>query len=319
MRQLDLFDQTREREDAAMDRGLAEQLPSGVYLGTSSWTFPGWAGLIYPTGTTQRLLEQRGLELYTQHPLLRTVGIDRSYYSPLDAPTLTRYAGQLPEGFVATQKVFSRITIGRDPRTGSKNPDFLNADLFQQRVLAPNQQAFAEHMGPLIFQFPPMRGRDRPSPAAFAAQLDDFFERLPTSANYAVELRNVEYLCPEYVSTLARHRVAHVFNFWEAMPPIRAQLEIPDIAETAAFVVARLLLPPGRRFQDRQRALHPFAELKDPQPEMRADCVSLLNRALGAARPGFVIVNNKAEGCAPLTVRAIAKALVSSLQDRTHE
>jgi uncharacterized protein YecE (DUF72 family) len=46
---------------------LAEQLPSGVHLGTSSWTFPDWAGLIYPTGTTQRALVQNGLELYAQH------------------------------------------------------------------------------------------------------------------------------------------------------------------------------------------------------------------------------------------------------------
>jgi hypothetical protein len=146
----------------------------------------------------------------------------------------------------------------------------------------------------------------------FLKRLDDFLERLPPWADYAVELRNEEYLCPRYVATLARHRVAHVFNFWEAMPLIRAQLQIPGIDETASFVVARVLLPPRHEFRDRQQALYPFAELKDPRLDMRADCVSLLTRALGAARPGFVIVNNKAEGSAPLTVREIAKALVAA-------
>ena len=28
-------------------RAIAARLPEGVFFGTSSWSFPGWAGLVY--------------------------------------------------------------------------------------------------------------------------------------------------------------------------------------------------------------------------------------------------------------------------------
>ena len=37
---------------------------------------------------------------------------------------------------------------------------------------------------------------------------------------YAVEIRNQEFLTPEYFACLRTHGVAHVFNAWTRMPPI---------------------------------------------------------------------------------------------------
>jgi uncharacterized protein YecE (DUF72 family) len=38
-----------------------------------------------PTFMTTRRLARTGLRAYAQHPLLRSVGIDRTYYAPIQA------------------------------------------------------------------------------------------------------------------------------------------------------------------------------------------------------------------------------------------
>jgi hypothetical protein len=42
---------------------------------------------------------------------------------------------------------------------------------------------------------------------------------------------------------------------------------------------------------------------------MRSEVVSLSRNAIEAGIPVSVLVNNKAEGCAPLTIRALAEIL----------
>lgn len=63
---------------------LADALDNGLYLGTSSWSFPGWSGLIYGVPTGKANLAQHGLPAYAEHPLLRSVGVDSGFYAPLD-------------------------------------------------------------------------------------------------------------------------------------------------------------------------------------------------------------------------------------------
>ena len=77
---------------------LARRIPARVRFGTSSWSFPGWKGLVYSSGANETSLAREGLRESAQHPLLRTVGIDRSYYAPIPDEDLRRYASQLPAG-----------------------------------------------------------------------------------------------------------------------------------------------------------------------------------------------------------------------------
>ena len=82
---------------------------------------------------------------------------------------------------------------------------------------------------------------------------------------------------------------------------------------TAPFVVSRLMLPPGERYDERRAAMAPFDRVVDPQLAMRADVVALVRRAAEDGREVYVNVNNKAEGSAPLTVRALAGLLAGSV------
>jgi hypothetical protein len=76
--------------------------------------------------------------------------------------------------------------------------------------------------------------------------------------------------------------------------------------------VIRLLLKPGTRYGDRREALAPFTHLSDPDEEMRGQVVSLAWMAIDSGISVSVLVNNKAEGCAPLTIRALPEVLADS-------
>lgn len=315
MKQLGLFTDAAPRPLplAESDVRLAARLPAWIHLGPSTWTFPGWEGIVYPTGVTKEELLDRGLGWAARHPLFRTVGIDRSYYAPLEEGELRRYAAELPPRYRCVMKAWSAITTLADPRTGAPNPAFLDPNALERAVLLPCARAFHEHMGPLVLQLAPIHPRDLPHPDAFAERLDRFLDALPTAFEYAVELRNRELLTSSYLDVLTRHGAAHVLNLWERMPTVGKQLAMPGVLG-APFVVCRLSIPPGHRYEEQREAFAPFNRIVEPNETMRADMAAVA-RACAAQRKKalYVVVNNKVEGCSPLTVRAICERMTAGL------
>lgn len=294
---------------------LAARLPPEALFGTSSWTYPGWKGLVYQrdypkTGASARMLEE-----YARYPLFRTVGIDSTFYAPAGQGVLSSYARALPAGFRCVSKVWDRLTMHSFAKArykalgGEGNPDFLNPELFVAEVLAPMQEHFREHLGPFVFEFQAIPRAARLTGAVFADLLDRFFSRLPRDVPYAVEIRNQEYLVPPYFAVLREHNVAHVFNSWTRMPPIGEQLDLPG-ALSAPFMVARVLLRPGRTYSEAVDAFAPYDRIHDRNPELRADVARLIRMAAELRVPAYVLVNNRAEGSAPHTIAAIAALLV---------
>lgn len=293
---------------------LAREVPPLVRFGTSSWTYPGWTGLIYEksypaTGAGAQMLEE-----YARWPLFRTVGIDSFFYAPPSPKTLRSYAEVLPSGFECVSKVWDRVTAHtfanprEKDRWGQANPDWLNAPLFHNEVVGPMLEHFAGHVGPLVLEFQTIAKKDGLPPAAFAARLDEFFSQLPKDAPYAVEVRNPEYLSPEYFAVLRNHGVGHVFNAWTRMPAIGEQLLLHD-SVTAPFIVARALLRPGRQYAQAVEAFAPYDHVQDENATLRADLAALVKTALELRVPAYILVNNRAEGCAPLTIAAVARSL----------
>jgi uncharacterized protein YecE (DUF72 family) len=326
--QLDLFPALEPREtrrspererlerEHAHAAEIAARLPANVRFGTSTWSFPDWAGIVYSRRASVTELAREGLAEYARHPLLTTVGIDRSYYAPIPREDLLRYASLLPAGFPCCAKAPEAVTSAAQPArakgaTRGPNPNFLNPRPFVDEMLEPFADVFREHTGPFVFQFPPAPASLSPRPREFAEKLDRFLGALPVAFRYAVELRDASLLTPEYRSVLSRHGAAHVLNYVTAMPMPVEQAETVPI-EAAPFAVIRLLLPPGTRYAERGQALKPFARLTDPDDDMRAQVVALARRAVAASIPVSVLVNNKAEGCAPLTIRALAELMADS-------
>ena len=291
---------------------LAQRIPSNIRFGTSTWTYDGWFGDVYHRHYRGPQPALR-LEEYARYPLFRTVGIDSAFYDPPSEEELESYARELPSGFPCVSKVWDRITakhLGQDaPQpglAGMRNPDFLNPALFKDSVLGPYGRVFRHHAGCFVFEFQSMRGKDLPDPLQWADQLDDFLGELPRDFRYAVELRNPELLTPLHGEVLKRHGVAHVFNSWTEMPPIGEQIDL-GWTFTTNFTVARALLKPGRRYSDAVKQFQPYDRVQEPQPALRRDLLQLINTSLRRRIEAFILANNRAEGNAPGTIRAVAR------------
>jgi uncharacterized protein YecE (DUF72 family) len=301
-------------ERHARGAALAGRLPETVYFGTSSWTFPGWTGLVFPSALAASALGREGLRHYARHPLLRTVGVDRSYYAPVPLTDLRAYADVLPDGFRCCVKAPASVTSRVEPTFGAPrgaarwNPHFLSVNRLIDDLLLPLSAGFAAHTGPILLEFPP-GPRDSPlGGPEFLERLDRFLEALPREFEYAVELRERAWLTADYREVLARHQMAHVFNYWSAMPMPLAQARVVPPDE-APFAVVRLLLKPGTWYEDQRERFRPFDRVVAQDDDMRSEVVELTARALAKGRRVYVLVNNKAEGSSPLTVEALAERL----------
>ncbi len=283
-------------------------------FGASSWNYPGWGGLVYHRAYEGRGASARMLEEYARFPLFRTVGIDSSFYAPPTEEVLGSYAKHLPAGFPCVSKVWNQLTVQTfskpqdKARAGKVNPDFLNPDLFLESVYEPYQRHFAGHMGPFVFEFQAIGRGSRVTAERFAARLDEFFSALPREGQYAVEIRNEEFLTPMYFAVLREHGVAHVLNSWTRMPPIGDQLDLPG-AVSGPFIVARALLQPGRTYDEAVDAFAPYDRIQDPSPPLRQDLLRLIETAVHMRIPAYLLVNNRAEGSAPLTVAEVLRML----------
>jgi uncharacterized protein YecE (DUF72 family) len=309
-----------EPTGTALDTGRFEQLrdriPRDVLFGTSTWNYPGWRGLVYQRDYGSKGAPAQMLEEYAAFPLFGTVGIDSSFYGPPTEEVLRSYAEHLPRGFPCLSKVWSQVTIhtftkAQDPqRAGKINSDFLNPDLFVEEIYQPYQRHFADNIGPFVFEFQTLAKSSGIDAEAFATRLDEFFSALPREGPFAVEIRNEEFLTPMYFAVLREHGVAHVFNSWTRMPPIGHQLDLPG-SISGPFIVARALLRPGRTYDEAVDAFAPYDRIREPNPKLRRDLVRLVEAAEKTRVPAYLLVNNRAEGSAPLTIAAVAEMLAT--------
>jgi hypothetical protein len=123
-----------------------------------------------------------------------------------------------------------------------------------------------------------------------------------------VEIRNEEFLTPMYFAVLREHGVAHVFNSWTRMPSIGDQLDLPG-SLSGPFLVARALLRPGRSYDEAVDVFAPYDRIREPHPPLRHDLARLVETAVRTRIPAYLLVNNRAEGSAPLTIAEVAKLL----------
>jgi uncharacterized protein YecE (DUF72 family) len=290
---------------------LAALAKQQIFIGTSSWKYPGWIGQIYSRDRylsrgkfSQKRFETECLSEYAE--TFPIVCGDFSFYQFPSAEFWRRLFHSAPPALRYAFKVPEEITVQMFPvhprygdRAGSLNEQFLDAQLFQAMFLD-LLEPYREQVAVLIFEF----GRTHQTLGDFVADLDPFLASLPDGYRYAVEIRNQEFLAPEYFSCLRRHGVAHVFNAWTRMPEIGEQVQLPDVY-TADFTVTRALLRKGRPYEEAVAKLAPYREIQDPNPGTREALRALIERARRLPQPAYIFVNNRLEGNAPGTIEAI--------------
>jgi uncharacterized protein YecE (DUF72 family) len=304
------------REDLA--RRVADLAIQGVFIGTSSWKYPGWCGTIYDRARYEwrgRFAQTRfNRECLAEYAgVFKTVCVDAAYYNFPSQQYLEGMANQVPEDFLFGLKVTDAITIKKFPNlsrfgelAGKANENFLNAELFDKAFLRPCETV-RSNVGMLMFEFSRFWPTDYAHGRDFVGDLDRFLAGLPKGLPYGVELRNRNWLRPDYFACLARYNVTHVFNSWEAMPSVGQQMALPDSRTIPDLVAARFLLKPGRRYEEAVKTFEPYDRVKEQNPEARAAGKTLIQQgiAAGPKRKTFVFVNNRLEGNAIATIEAM--------------
>lgn len=296
---------------------LGHAIPADVHLGTSSWSFPGWAGMVYGGSYSDVQLARRGLAAYAAHPLLRAVGIDRTFHAPISESVFRSYAKQAQEvapGFrflVKAPMLFTGPRLRSDEGPWTDNVSFLNASLATAQFVMPATQGLGDACGPLVFQFPPLGPKFTRVPHKFADALAEFLVALPKllgPAFYAVELRDPELLTDDYLAALCAGGATHCIAIHARMPQASEQARFWREAGRLPLVI-RWSLHSGMKFEEAKERYAPFNALVDEDPEGRAQVASLALEATRARQESFIIANNKAEGSAPLTIRKLADLL----------
>lgn len=304
-------------------RELGGRLPDQLRLGTSSWSFPGWRGIVYDRDASTRTLAQGGLRAYAQHPLFKTVGVDRTFYAPVGAEVLADYASQVPPGFrflVKAHGACSLARFGHDPRHGDRagtlNERFLDASYARDEVVRPFVEGLGSKAGVLLFQFPPQALAPLGGAKGLPDRLYEFFSALPKleQGHYAVEVRNPELFTRRYVQALEAAGVQHCLNALPKMQPLPVQFDATGGRERRALVL-RWMLHRSHDYQGAKLAYAPFDRIVDDDEGTRADIAKILASSVLSTQsheapvPTYVIVNNKAEGSSPLSILRLVEHL----------
>jgi uncharacterized protein YecE (DUF72 family) len=291
-----------------------------LHLGTSSWHFPGWAGAVWQRPYPEALLSRSGLAAYAQHPLLRCVSLDRAFYRVLEAREYAALAAQVPAHFRFVVKAPALLTDAQRRDAGSAaplgdNPLFLDAGLAARGVAAPAVQGLGMRLGVLVLQLSPLPARWLREAAALQARLatalqaaKDVLASAAPEALMAVELRDPALLTPALAALLRGLGVRYALGLHDRMPPVDGQLSMLR-ATWPGDLLCRWNLQRGQRYAEARDSWAPFDRLRAPDEPTRSALVRVMHATLQAGHRVFVTINNKAEGSAPASVRALAEAL----------
>lgn len=297
---------------------LATALPALARLGTSSWTYSGWNGLVWDGDYPESQLSKHGLQAYARHPLFRTVSLDRAFYRPLAASQYAAYAAQVSDDFRFVVKAPALVTDatvrGEKGQAVQANPAFLSPELALQEFIQPALQGLQHKLGALVFQISPL-------PTGLHARLPELLQKLATmlqalpslavqapDAVIAVEVRDPIWLTPAFVKVLCAAGATYCLGLHAKMPPIEGQLPLLRALWPGPLVCRWNLhrMHGAYGYEDAAKLYMPYDKLVDVDLETRATLAKVINATTKAGHHAYVTISNKAEGCAPLSVAALA-------------
>lgn len=303
---------------------LAQSLPTRVRLGSSSWNYPGWAGLVWRCNHTEAELARHGLTAYAQYPLFRTVSIDRGFYRSLTAAQFAEYAAQVGPDFRFVVKAPSLVTdaMVRDASGRGKraNRSFLDPVQAVQTFVEPAVEGLAHKLGALVFQISPL-------PSKWLGQMPKLIDRLQRcllalpdlkitapDGVIAVEVRDPEWLCPQFVDALRASGTTYCLGLHAKMPPIAEQLPVLRALWPGPLVCRWNLNPVHGAFgyESAQTLYSPFDKMLDPDVATRKVLARVISGTAGAGQNVFVTISNHAEGSAPFSTIELARAIVAA-------
>lgn len=289
---------------------------NGLRLGTCSWKYDSWKGLVYDSDKTY----QAGDYLADYARYFKSVEVDQWFWSLFpggvrlpNPDTVHQYTESVPDDFRFTVKVPNAVTLthyyAKQPKGSASyankaNPHFLDTQVFGEflELLAPMK----EKLGPIMFQFEYLNKTKMPSLGIFLERLTDFFNRVPAGHAYALEIRNPNYLKPDLFAFLQQHQIGMVLLEGYYMPPIKTVVADHDV-HTSDFLVLRLHGPDRKEIEAKTKGV--WDDIMLAKDEGLASAGTIIQDSLAKDLDTYVNVNNHYEGCAPLSIERLLALL----------
>jgi uncharacterized protein YecE (DUF72 family) len=302
--------------DGGLDLSVPEPLRPHLRLGTCSWKYDSWKGLIYDPAKSYRADDY--LADYAKR--LTTVEIDQWFWSLFptgvtlpSTDTVKQYAESVPDDFRFTVKAPNAITLthyyGKQPKSAAEfanrpNNQFLDLGLLNRFLerLSP----MGSKLGPIMFQFEYLNKTKMPSLTAFVERLDRFLTGAPKGFQYAIEIRNPNWLSAALFDLLAKHGAGVVFLEGYFMPHIGELWDRLHPA-TADFAVIRLHGPDRSTIEEMSG--EQWDRVLDPHPEGLQAAATIIRANAARKATAFVNVNNHFEGSAPRSIGRLLEVL----------
>ncbi|MPM54020.1 hypothetical protein SDC9_100792 [bioreactor metagenome] len=101
------------------------------------------------------------------------------------------------------------------------------------------------------------------------------------------------------------------------MPPLAEQLPLLRKLWPTPLVCRWNLHPVHGPYgyADAEKKYSPYDRIHDPEPALHAELAQLANTFAAHGQPVYIAISNHAEGCAPLTVRSLARAMVAETEN----
>lgn len=281
-----------------------------LHLGTCSWKYDSWRGLIYPEDKPINYLRE-----YSRH--YTTVEVDQWFWSLFkgDAAVLPKpsvvidYAESVPENFIFCIKIPNSITLTHHYKKQKNeplrpNPHFLSVELMHRFL--DSIEPLKDLIGPLIFQFEYLNKQKMSHLEEFLEHLADFLYQLPSGFTYCIETRNPNYLTDNYFDFLLEHCLHHVFLQGYYMPSI-FELYAKHTEKLGAGSVIRLH-GPGRQEIEKLTGKN-WSTIVAPKDNDLELLAAMLNELAVRKSRTYIYVNNHFEGSAPRTITRILEKL----------
>jgi uncharacterized protein YecE (DUF72 family) len=279
-------------------------------IGTCSWKYDAWKGLIYPDEKNINYLKA-----YAGH--YDTVEIDQWFWSlhgedkiSLPRPgVVEEYIRSVPDHFRFSVKIPNSVTLTHFYKKNKseplkENPHFLSLELFE--AFLDRLKPMKDRLGPLMFQFEYLNKQKLPSRAAFQERFGGFISQCPKGYIYCLETRNPNYLHENYFDFLNGHGLHHVFLQGYYMPSI---FKLYDrFAEKIRDLTVIRLHGPGRK-EIEARSGGAWHQILEPRDDDLAHLKEMLRHLQDRKVMTYLNVNNHYEGSAPLTIRRIQSIL----------
>jgi uncharacterized protein YecE (DUF72 family) len=255
---------------------------TSLFLGISSWTAVGWETAFYPPHTK----EADYLPYYAGK--FNVVEIDSTFYRIPTAKTVQQWRERTPEGFIFAAKLPQSITHEKG-LVGAESD--LKAFLGVMDLLGPR-------LGPLLVQLPYFNKQKFSGLDSFLRVLEPFLVSLPKGYQWALEIRNKNWLSEKFFSVLRTHGVAFTWidHPWMLRPAEVFQRGDPV---TADFAYVRWL---GDRKGIDERTFVWDRTLIDRRDEL-GEWVRVLKQLQKRGLRIFAFANNHYAGFAPETIR----------------